>query len=103
MAVGLSGIEQVLPFNMELFEWDERYINPLYGHCRPSMDFPVLLPLYQQKRLKLDEMAGLAEAFDHMRRGLNAKGVLIPQCRATRWDRDSGPWNSPIRRTKTEG
>ena len=85
MAVGVSGIEQVVPVDMELFEWDKRYINPLYGQCRPSVDFPVLLSLYQQRRLKLDEMvtrtyplSGLADAFEHMKQGLNAKGVLIP-------------------------
>jgi S-(hydroxymethyl)glutathione dehydrogenase / alcohol dehydrogenase len=85
MAVGVSGIEQVVPFDMELFEWDKRYINPLYGQCRPFVDFPVLLSLYKQKRLKLDEMvtrtyplSRLAEAFEHMKQGSNAKGVLIP-------------------------
>jgi len=84
MAVGVSGIEQTIPVDMSLFEWDKRYINPLYGQCRPFIDFPVLLSLYQQRRLKLDEMvtrtyslSKLAEAFEHMRQGLNAKGVLI--------------------------
>ncbi len=84
-AVAVSGVEEVVPVNMELFEWDKRYMNPLYGQCRPSIDFPVLLSLYSQGRLKLDEMvtrtyplSNLAEAFDHMKRGVNAKGVLIP-------------------------
>jgi S-(hydroxymethyl)glutathione dehydrogenase/alcohol dehydrogenase len=86
-AVAVSGIEQVVPIDMQLFEFDKLYINPLYGQCRPFTDFPMLLSLYRQKRLKLDEMvtrtyplgaAGLTEAFAHMRAGLNAKGVLIP-------------------------
>jgi S-(hydroxymethyl)glutathione dehydrogenase/alcohol dehydrogenase len=86
-AVAVSGIEQVVPIDMQLFEFDKLYINPLYGQCRPFTDFPVLLSLYDQKRLKLDEMVtrtyplsveGLSEAFDHMKRGLNAKGVLVP-------------------------
>ena len=47
----------------------------------------MLLGLYDQKRLKLDEMvtrtypltaAGLTDAFAHMHAGLNAKGVLVP-------------------------
>lgn len=83
-AVGVSGIEQLVKFNMELFEWDKLYINPLYGQCRPSIDFPFLLDLYQQKRLKLDEMVtrtypleGLAQAFEDMHAGINAKGVLV--------------------------
>lgn len=84
-AVAVSGVEEVVPVDMQLFEWDKRYINPLYGQCRPFVDFPVLLSLYQQKRLKLDEMvtrtyplAGLSEAFEHMKQGINAKGVLLP-------------------------
>jgi S-(hydroxymethyl)glutathione dehydrogenase / alcohol dehydrogenase len=84
-AVAVSGVEEVVPVDMQLFEWDKRYINPLYGQCRPFVDFPVLLSLYRQRRLKLDEMvtrtyplSGLAEAFEDMRRGVNAKGVLLP-------------------------
>jgi S-(hydroxymethyl)glutathione dehydrogenase/alcohol dehydrogenase len=84
MAVGVSGIEQSISFDMELFEWDKFYINPLYGQCRPSIDFPVLLRLYEQKRLKLDEMVTrtypldeLGQAFADMHQGVNAKGVLL--------------------------
>ncbi len=42
-AVGVSGIEKVVPVDMELFEWDKMYLNPLYGGCRPERDFPLLL------------------------------------------------------------
>jgi Zn-dependent alcohol dehydrogenase len=83
-AVGVSGIEQTIQFNMELFEWDKLYINPLYGQCKPSRDFPLLLRLYEEKRLKLDEMVtqtypleDLSTAFADMRNGVNAKGVLL--------------------------
>jgi S-(hydroxymethyl)glutathione dehydrogenase/alcohol dehydrogenase len=87
VAIAVSGIEQVVPIDMQLFEFDKLYMTPLYGQCRPSIDFPMLLSLYKQKRLKLDEMVtrtyplsreGLTEAFEHMRQGVNAKGVLIP-------------------------
>jgi len=85
VAVAVSGIEEFVSIDMQLFEWDKRYINPLYGQCRPFVDFPVLLSLYEQRRLKLDELVrrtypltGLADAFEHMRLGLNAKGVLLP-------------------------
>jgi S-(hydroxymethyl)glutathione dehydrogenase/alcohol dehydrogenase len=87
MAIAVSGIEQVVPVDMQLFEFDKTYINPLYGQCRPLRDFPMLLSLYAQKRLKLDEMVtrtypltteGLGEAFAHMKDGTNAKGVLVP-------------------------
>jgi S-(hydroxymethyl)glutathione dehydrogenase/alcohol dehydrogenase len=87
VAIAVSGIEQVVPINMELFEFDKLYMTPLYGQCRPQIDFPMLLKMYDQKRLKLDEMVtrtypltkqGLTDAFEHMRLGLNAKGVLVP-------------------------
>jgi S-(hydroxymethyl)glutathione dehydrogenase/alcohol dehydrogenase len=83
-AVGVSGIEQVVLVDMELFEWDKVYINPLYGACRPQRDFPLLMDLYRRKQLRLDEMVtrtysldGLEQAFHDMHAGLNAKGVLI--------------------------
>ena len=83
-AIGASGIEQKISFDMELFEWDKLYINPLYGQCRPQIDFPILLNLYEQKRLKLDEMVtrtyaleDLETAFADMLAGRNAKGVLV--------------------------
>jgi S-(hydroxymethyl)glutathione dehydrogenase/alcohol dehydrogenase len=87
VAIAVSGIEQVVPIDMQLFEFDKLYMTPLYGQCRPSIDFPMLLQLYHQKRLMLDEMVtrtypltkeGLTEAFEHMRLGANAKGVLVP-------------------------
>ncbi|NYF92259.1 alcohol dehydrogenase catalytic domain-containing protein [Tunturiibacter empetritectus] len=84
-AVAVSGIEEFVSIDMQLFEWDKIYINPLYGQCRPFADFPKLLSLYAAGFLKLDEMitrtyslTELAEAFEHMHLGLNAKGVLLP-------------------------
>lgn len=86
VAIAVSGIEQVVPVDMQLFEFDKVYMTPLYGQCRPFIDFPVLQMLYSQKRLKLDEMVtrtyplstkGLADAFDDMRSGRNARGVLV--------------------------
>ncbi len=83
-AVGVSGIEQVVPVDMELFEWDKLYINPLYGACRPQRDFPLLMQLYLEGQLPLDQMVtrrypleGLEQAFKDMHDGINAKGVLV--------------------------
>lgn len=83
VAVGVSGIEKSIAFNMELFEWDKVYVNPLYGQCNPARDFPLLLRLYDEGWLKLDEMVtrtysltDLASAFDDMLSGRIAKGVL---------------------------
>jgi len=88
VAIAVSGVEEVVPVDMQLFEFDKLYMTPLYGQCRPQIDFPMLLELYARGRLKLDEMVtrtyplsveGLTQAFRHMREGANAKGVLIPQ------------------------
>ena len=45
-AVQVSGIEEEIQIDMNLFEWDKIYINPLYGKCRPQIDFPKLVNLY---------------------------------------------------------
>ncbi|MEM6315614.1 MAG: alcohol dehydrogenase catalytic domain-containing protein, partial [Planctomycetota bacterium] len=55
-AVQASGIEQEITIDMNLFEWDKTYINPLYGGCRPTIDLPILLDLYASGQLLLDEM-----------------------------------------------
>ena len=83
-AVQVSGIEQDITIDMRLFEWDKIYINPLYGQCRPQIDFPKLMSLYKQGDLKLDQMItreykldDLQTAFDDMLEGRNAKGVIV--------------------------
>lgn len=83
-AVQVSGIEQELTIDMNLFEWDKTYINPLYGKCCPERDFPRLFGLYRNGRLLLDELVTkkyrldqLGEAFEDMRAGRVAKGVLV--------------------------
>jgi len=82
-AVAVSGIEQPIEVDMELFEWDKLYINPLYGQCLPDRDFPLLARLYEDGLLKLEEMItktyGLNElgrAFDDMHKGEISKGVI---------------------------
>ncbi len=84
VAVQVSGIEQEVPMDMRLFEWDKLYINPLYGKCRPQIDFPVLQNLYKNGDLLLDALVtrtypleDLAQAFADMHAGKNAKGVLV--------------------------
>ncbi len=84
MAVQVSGIEENISFDMNLFEWDKIYINPLYGKCKPQEDFPKLVDLYDSGELLLDEMitktyplSKLQNAFDDMLSGKNAKGVIV--------------------------
>ncbi|MGJ8638121.1 MAG: Zn-dependent alcohol dehydrogenase [Opitutaceae bacterium] len=83
-AVQVSGIEEVISIDMNLFEWDKIYINPLYGSAMPEFDFPKLLDLYELKQLKLDELItrsylveDLQQAIDDMMAGRNAKGVIV--------------------------
>ena len=83
MAVQVSGIEQEISIDMNLFEWDKVYINPLYGKCRPQIDFPRLIALYEKGSLLLEEMVTrtypldeLEKAFEDMLAGRNAKGVI---------------------------
>lgn len=83
-AVQVSGIEQDITIDMRLFEWDKIYINPLYGQCRPQIDFPKVMALYKKGELKLDEMITreykldeLDQAFDDLLKGRNAKGVIV--------------------------
>ena len=84
VAIQVSGIEQEITIDMNLFEWDKIYMNPLYGKCRPERDIPLLLNLYQKGDLLLDELVTrtytlhqLADAFDDMLNGRNAKGVIL--------------------------
>ena len=83
-AVQVSGIEQEITADMNLFEWDKVYINPLYGGCNPEKDFPKIVKHYQSGALKLDEMITrtysldeLEQAFEDMLTGKNAKGVIV--------------------------
>lgn len=84
MAVQVSGIEQEITIDMNLFEWDKTYINPLYGQCRPQIDFPKIIDLYERGELLLEEMITrtykldeLDKAFDDLLSGRNAKGVVV--------------------------
>lgn len=84
MAVQVSGIEEEITIDMNLFEWDKLYINPLYGKCKPQIDFPILFELYEKGDLLLDELVSktyplenLGSVFDDMLNGRIAKGVIL--------------------------
>jgi S-(hydroxymethyl)glutathione dehydrogenase/alcohol dehydrogenase len=83
-AVQVSGIEQEITIDMNLFEWDKVYINPLYGKCRPQVDFPNIIDLYEDGLIRLEEMITrtyfldeLDKAFEDLLAGRNAKGVIL--------------------------
>ncbi|MCM8537552.1 MAG: Zn-dependent alcohol dehydrogenase [Lentisphaeraceae bacterium] len=83
-AIQVSGIEQKINFDCELFEWDKIYLNPLYGKCNPQKDFPKIQDFYLSGALKLDELVSktytinqLQNAFDDMHNGKIAKAVIV--------------------------
>ena len=66
----------------ELF-WDKTLMGTFYGAGRPKVDFPWLLDLYMDGRLKLDELITkyrpleeVNEAFEDMNRGITARTIL---------------------------
>jgi len=84
MAVQVSGIEEEITMDMNLFEWDKIYLNPLYGKCNPAVDFQKLFSLYKEGSLLLDELVSktyrleeLEMVFDDMLNGRIAKGVVL--------------------------
>lgn len=83
-AVQVSGVEQVVPADVSLFEWNKRYVNPLYGDCRPSVDFPRLFALYERGALLLEPLiarrytlADYANAFRTAKHSPAGKGVFV--------------------------
>ncbi|MGN6533017.1 MAG: alcohol dehydrogenase catalytic domain-containing protein [Ginsengibacter sp.] len=83
-AVQVSGIEEEIRIDMNLFEWDKKYINPLYGKCKPQVDFPAIINSYEKEELFLEELvtstyslSQLDQAFDDLLKGKNAKGVIV--------------------------
>ena len=84
MAVQVSGIEEEIVIDMNLFEWDKIYINPLYGKCNPPVDFPILFDSYRKGEILLDQLISktyiledLGDVFDDMLHGRIAKGVIL--------------------------
>lgn len=82
-AIQVSGIEEEITIDMNLFEWDKIYMNPLYGKCRPQIDFPAIIDHYENKNLLLEELitntyplTQLQKAFNDLLEGKNAKGVI---------------------------
>ncbi len=83
-AIQVSGVEQEIAVDMELFQWDKIYMNPLYGKVRPRVDFPILFDLYLNGELLLDELvtttyklSEIDQAFADLHAGKNAKGVIV--------------------------
>jgi len=72
----------VAPYFMALQE--KTLKGTMYGSVRPNIDFAILVDLYMQGRLKLDELVSrtyplkdINEGFDAMRTGQVARGVIV--------------------------
>jgi Zn-dependent alcohol dehydrogenase len=85
LAVNLSGSTETVAFDMNLFQWDKRYVNPLYGACRPNEDVPTIMEMRAQGRWNVE--CGLGRRWplvdvEHALRaaadGGDGKAVVIP-------------------------
>jgi S-(hydroxymethyl)glutathione dehydrogenase/alcohol dehydrogenase len=77
----LSEFAQINAFT--LFFEGKRLVGSKYGSGRPLIDFPKLCKLYQQGKIKIDELVTqtykldqINQAFEHMEAGKNARGVI---------------------------
>jgi NDMA-dependent alcohol dehydrogenase len=85
VVVGVAGPTETVTLGAFTIPFTEKTLTgSMYGSGRPRVDFPRLLSLYKAGRLKLDELVtstyGIEEApraFDDMRAGLNARGVIV--------------------------
>ncbi len=68
----------------DLTNFSKRIQGVLYGLCNPVVDIPMLLRMYREKRIKLDELVttrygldDINEAYADMHAGKNIRGVVI--------------------------
>jgi S-(hydroxymethyl)glutathione dehydrogenase/alcohol dehydrogenase len=85
VVVGVSKVTDTVTLGAFLMPFTEKVLTgSMYGSARPRVDFPRLLNLYKQNRLKLDELVtatysieDINRAFDDMQKGVNARGVIL--------------------------
>jgi Zn-dependent alcohol dehydrogenase len=84
-AVYVSGGVDTIAFDLTWLQWDKRFVNPLYGSCRPALDVPAVLALHAAGRWELGGLLGerfaLAEvsaALEAARAGGIGKVVVVP-------------------------
>ena len=85
VVVGVADAKDMTSLRTLSLPADERTLKGSWlGSARPQFDFPRLLGLYRQGRLKLDELVTrryrieeAPRAFDDLRTGRNARGVIL--------------------------
>ncbi len=85
VVVGVAGQKDTTTLRTASLTFEEKTLTGSYfGSARPREDFPRLLALYRNKRLKLDELITRTytidqapEAFADLASGKNARGVIV--------------------------
>lgn len=83
--VGMAATDARAPIAPYFMALQEKTLKgTIYGSVRPNLDFPMLVDLYRDGRLKLDELISrtysldeINEGFDALRSGQVARGVVV--------------------------
>jgi S-(hydroxymethyl)glutathione dehydrogenase/alcohol dehydrogenase len=83
--VGMTRTEARMPIpTLEIVRTEKQLIGSFYGSSHPHKDMPKLLTLYDEGKLKLDELITktyrldeINQAFADMEAGINARGVIL--------------------------
>ena len=83
--VGMAAMACRAPITPYMMALQEKCLKgTMYGSVRPNLDFPALVELYLQKRLKIDELVSrtyrldeINEGFQALRSGQVARGVVV--------------------------
>jgi S-(hydroxymethyl)glutathione dehydrogenase/alcohol dehydrogenase len=85
VVVGITRADAELAVPTQALTFSEkRLVGSFYGSCVPRADMPRYLRLYDEGKLKLDELITstyrldqINQAFDDMQAGRNARGVIV--------------------------
>ena len=85
--VGVGKLTDSFPINALMASMSGKTLKgSMYGDANPHVDFPMLLSLYKQGKLNLDDMISstysiddAVQAFEDMQAGKNARGVIVYQ------------------------
>ncbi|MCP4002934.1 MAG: Zn-dependent alcohol dehydrogenase [bacterium] len=83
--VGVGKLTDQVPFNALMLSMSGKTVKgSMYGDAHPHRDFPMLLDLYKNGKLNLDDMVTNTysidegpQAFEDMEKGVNARGVIV--------------------------
>lgn len=85
VVIGVAPYSESVSLNAFLLPiLEKRLVGCWYGSANPHLDIPRLIALYRAGKLKLDELVTrtykldeVNQAFDDMKRGVNARGVIL--------------------------